>query len=186
MKLINYNMKLKIKNKPISRSSTLVSRLRIPILNITELNNCPICIEPIKKPLKLKNCNHSFCSKCITTWLTQANSCPCCRSEVTNYEKAYSLKINDLVVISHITYSLDILTYEEKESFKIKTASFINIGQEYFLQQWKLYKLLYIDQDNELINIFQKLILKNETIVYQKEHVPEYIIENPIVYSFIN
>jgi spore maturation protein CgeB len=60
------------------------------------------------------------------------------------------------------------------------------MDQLYFLQQWKLYKLLYIDQDNELINIFQKLILKNETIVYQKEYVPEYIIENPIVYSFVN
>ena len=156
------------------------------ILFIPKLTNCSICLEPIKNKYTLKNCNHSFCKNCITTWLTQANSCPYCRTEVTNYEKAYSLKLNDLVVISHITYSLDILTLEEKESFKIKTKNFINIGQEYFLQQWKLYKLLYIDQDSELINIFQKLILKNETIVYQKEHVPEYIIENPIVYSFVN
>jgi len=184
MKLINYknNLIKNQKNKKIKNKLISVSRINF----INPILDCSICLEPIKNKYTLENCSHLFCKKCITTWLTQSSSCPYCRKEVTNYEKEYSLKLNDLVAISHITYSLEILTCEEKESFKIKTRDFITIGEEYFLQQWKLYKLLYIDQDNELINIFQKLILKNETIVYQKEYVPEYIIENPIVYSFVN
>jgi len=27
---------------------------------------CPICIEKIKKPIKILACGHSFCNRCIT------------------------------------------------------------------------------------------------------------------------
>ena len=51
---------------------------------ITELKmncshiECPICQNQTEKIINTP-CNHSFCEKCIKTWLTYNQSCPYCR-----------------------------------------------------------------------------------------------------------
>tara|TARA_Y100001933_G_C18746327_1_gene458008 strand:- start:97 stop:351 length:255 start_codon:yes stop_codon:yes gene_type:complete len=39
---------------------------------------CPICFEDKQNTQKL-DCEHTFCKKCIDTWLKGHNTCPCCR-----------------------------------------------------------------------------------------------------------
>ena len=33
------------------------------------------------------SCSHSFHLGCIAPWITKSETCPCCRSEVTEFEK---------------------------------------------------------------------------------------------------
>lgn len=42
---------------------------------------CPICLDSIqntKKDVRKTICNHTFCSSCITEWLTKKPICPLC------------------------------------------------------------------------------------------------------------
>lgn len=42
---------------------------------------CPICQEKYKKPQALL-CQHIFCNKCITLWLTKRKRCPLCETVI--------------------------------------------------------------------------------------------------------
>jgi len=53
------------------------------IEQIAELLKCSICYEILKTPL-VSNCQHRFCSACITEWLDKKSSCPICRTYLTN------------------------------------------------------------------------------------------------------
>ena len=44
-------------------------------------DNCSICLNYFKDPIKLNFCKHLFCSKCIYKWNQYSNICPICRSE---------------------------------------------------------------------------------------------------------
>jgi WD40 repeat protein len=43
---------------------------------------CPICQEPFKNPFITRECNHTFCLKCIEQALSTDPSCPLCRKTV--------------------------------------------------------------------------------------------------------
>ncbi|CAF2099206.1 unnamed protein product [Rotaria magnacalcarata] len=40
---------------------------------------CSICTRPFQVAASLQSCGHVFCQTCITTWISQQNSCPMCR-----------------------------------------------------------------------------------------------------------
>lgn len=40
--------------------------------------DCPVCLDLFHEPFTLI-CNHTFCSRCIKTWLSCHNTCPTCR-----------------------------------------------------------------------------------------------------------
>lgn len=44
---------------------------------------CCICHETSNIPLMEKNCNSIFCCKCIYTWLSNHDTCPCCRESIS-------------------------------------------------------------------------------------------------------
>lgn len=50
--------------------------------------DCGICLENTFKSVKLENCAHSFCKKCIYKWLYEHDSCPICRASVNISERA--------------------------------------------------------------------------------------------------
>lgn len=45
-------------------------------------NNCPICLNIIKKSINLSKCGHTFCKQCIHKWLKYSKSCPICRTKI--------------------------------------------------------------------------------------------------------
>lgn len=53
------------------------------------MSECPICYEAINKDTGVSTlaCSHSYHLKCIATWLSNNDSCPCCRKEVNEHEK---------------------------------------------------------------------------------------------------
>jgi hypothetical protein len=53
------------------------------IINVNTLDTCPICYE---NPCAIQtNCNHSFCTNCITKWInTDHSQCPCCREDISD------------------------------------------------------------------------------------------------------
>jgi hypothetical protein len=57
------------------------------------MSECPICYEAINKDTGISTlaCSHSYHLKCIATWLSNNDSCPCCRKEVNRHEKLSEL-----------------------------------------------------------------------------------------------
>jgi hypothetical protein len=52
----------------------------------SSINNnlkCSICKDPFEEPVKTR-CDHTFCYKCIEQWINTVNSCPICRSPISN------------------------------------------------------------------------------------------------------
>ena len=56
-------------------------------MNSNNINNCAICIEPLKSSKsKQLNCNHEFHLKCIKNWYSVQQNCPICRHLITPNE----------------------------------------------------------------------------------------------------
>ena len=64
-------------------------------------DSCPICLDPLKYPFLLTNCNHLFCHECLGQWsrlsnrvilnrqgmwLTLPLKCPVCRAILNPYD----------------------------------------------------------------------------------------------------
>ena len=48
-------------------------------------DKCPICVDKHKNPVKLENCIHIFCKKCIDGWIKQKKNCPICKTSSKKY-----------------------------------------------------------------------------------------------------
>jgi len=53
--------------------------------------DCPICHDAINADSGITTlaCSHSYHLKCITRWISENETCPCCRKEVGDYEKIH-------------------------------------------------------------------------------------------------
>lgn len=49
---------------------------------IEEFNDCAICQDDHSDKALVLPCEHTFHEKCITPWLSETNTCPCCRATV--------------------------------------------------------------------------------------------------------
>ena len=49
--------------------------------SVTKL--CSICQEKTKEEIKLIDCTHEFCEQCIKQWVQIKQTCPNCRSNIT-------------------------------------------------------------------------------------------------------
>ena len=54
-----------------------------PSTQMTDTNECSICMNDIESDWQTTNCNHIFHNKCLSEWLEVNNSCPLCRSKCT-------------------------------------------------------------------------------------------------------
>ena len=69
---------------------------------------CPICYCDIVSKttgVTTLSCSHSFHLGCIVPWILKSETCPCCRSEVTEFEK---------IPRSHIHSGTRTLSYESE------------------------------------------------------------------------
>ena len=61
--------------------------------------NCNICFDEItdyKNSLYTTKCNHTFCQKCIVTWLFLHNNCPTCRTNLIDNKDINDDDVDDV------------------------------------------------------------------------------------------
>lgn len=60
------------------------------------MDNCSVCHEPMRDPIRLTKCNHEFCHHCLDTWARNRLelTCPLCRATVGWSSKHYSRLIS--------------------------------------------------------------------------------------------
>ena len=58
-------------------------RTLIIIMNKEEEKLCSVCQEQPTDKIKLIDCTHEFCDKCIKQWLQIKQNCPNCRNNIT-------------------------------------------------------------------------------------------------------
>ena len=50
---------------------------------LTNIENCPIGLEPIVHPVKVSCCNHFFEKENLEQWVRSHHNCPCCRATLS-------------------------------------------------------------------------------------------------------
>ena len=76
--------------------------------------DCSICLDAITNSYTKLSCSHQFHLKCIVSWLSKADSCPCCRGATLETETVERAQEDDKVVQATLFQTVDIL-YREKE-----------------------------------------------------------------------
>ena len=106
-------IKLKIPMFPIKSLFNINKKLDMNFTDVkpdtfTEGKDCPICFDEIKINDAVETgCSHSFCRKCIKTWLEQNDLCPYCRMKISdtkiifNDDEHLTTLINKFIDLSH-------------------------------------------------------------------------------------
>ena len=80
---------------------------------VSEPKICDICYEsfgPEIEFIELTDCKHSFCSKCISTWVFRKKNCPMCRGNVNSADiSKCALFVSDNRLFG--SYTLTIMYY---------------------------------------------------------------------------
>jgi len=58
--------------------------------NVSENNICAICLDKCGKHKTTLECGHTFDTKCIFSWLSKNDTCPCCRANIPQLKKSSS------------------------------------------------------------------------------------------------
>jgi hypothetical protein len=121
-------------------------------------NDCSICLNKIKNPIKMFNCPHEFCTDCIYEWMYFNNSCPCCRRIIDfsqiNKAKLYGLVNKKIIIVYKYTYDSSVLT-DYEYSLIISNYSDelrFEINKEYLISEWE-----FIKNNNTNKKIFNKM-----------------------------
>ncbi len=74
----------------------------VNLSNVSRHLYCCICEDIFKKPIRIKECGHTFCKTCLKKWSKYNKNCPLCRKQfnIKNIKRdniAYNI-INDLEV----------------------------------------------------------------------------------------
>lgn len=57
---------------------------------------CTICIELLYEPVTCR-CGHSYCQRCLQSWLKKSTSCPACRADLPAEVPSLSYNLKDLI-----------------------------------------------------------------------------------------
>ena len=69
--------------EPLEITQSAPKRTLIIIMNKEEEKLCSVCQEQPTDKIKLIDCTHEFCDKCIKQWLQIKQNCPNCRNNIT-------------------------------------------------------------------------------------------------------
>mmetsp|Transcript_39440 Transcript_39440/g.101107 ORF Transcript_39440/g.101107 Transcript_39440/m.101107 type:complete len:249 (+) Transcript_39440:512-1258(+) len=139
-------------------------------------HTCPICYEvmkpPIKSPMLLFPCGHTFCSECLEMHHRKSPSptlcCPYCRAEVISKAINHSLQqLIDSFLSRQRELPLDNATVSVSSSIdrlpQKASRSEIDQGVDDFLQAWRSYKMREKILGHEIADT-----LKEEQVVSKK------------------
>ena len=102
------------------------------------VEDCPVCILPLKYPVQLHPCGHVFCFLCIKGVCLRSGSCPLCRADISR-DLAYR-GITDKELLSAAGTDLrekaappesQVYWYYEGESLFSTSSSVLLLGSDY-------------------------------------------------------
>ena len=84
---------------------------------MTELTLCSICHDEIneKTGSTRLSCSHEYHLGCIVSWLSKKDTCPCCRNEVSEYEKVKKDPLLDLNYFNNLIEAIEIHGFDTNE-----------------------------------------------------------------------
>lgn len=86
----------------------------------TDMSECSICYGKINKnDYYVSDCNHTFHSSCIDTWLERDNTCPLCRADLP--QEKYKVTISNDPILKQFTpafYIKKLKSLERRGKFK--------------------------------------------------------------------
>ena len=129
---------------------------------------CSICLNTADANcVLLNNCNHLFCHSCIFEWILIKNTCPYCRTEVSNDEIicSYEYGVSKNIIIKGSVIRIDVsnLSLSEQEIIVSKLGVITGI---IYKSEWRRI-MDKIISDKVLTDIFQKTNNK-ETECYHR------------------
>jgi hypothetical protein len=124
------------------------------------MNECGICLEIIEESTVLV-CTHSFCTGCIHQWIIEKGfdqSCPCCRTGITQEEINNSYKWG---LKSNYIFECNLVTYKSHEEDKPYLLSKVNLN--YLIKDIKKIKKNFKKDKKDYI--FKILKVKSVTVL---------------------
>ena len=131
-------------------------------------------------------CNHSFCNKCIGTWVctNESGSCPVCRHEISENRKNqfYNWGIKNYVIVHGVEHTLDLSSVSKEEMLEFLNKTDV-LKWVYYTHEQMLTLYDFMDKDKSLLTIwrkicnsvsFQRVLLINESREPQDNYVLVY------------
>ena len=141
--------------------------------------NCSICLENFKSKIKL-NCSHKFCKLCIYNWMFTKNTCPMCRTLITDQKKFTEYAFKNKFYIKMKKNNI-IISFLDKADLEI--LSLLGIYVNGYINQ-KVWEKIIINSFWTRLNIN----IITEPIEFIAKIIPEkydFFKENNNVYFFI-
>ena len=144
--------------------------------------------EPNVKHLK---CTHKYCVKCISDWLSKKDTCPTCRTQVSElelYDAVYFSKKNTIknhVYVAKKYFNYSFVDKETKELFKTligeniemyhpQAHEFIKHVGDLFLEDPEKYTEIFELLGNMEYVITPYILVENKNNKYTKEYNIDY------------
>jgi hypothetical protein len=103
---------LKRKRNSQKRQWSIVYQQTIEMLKSQKNTPCTICLDQMKIPSKVDECEHLFCKECIDQWANMSNTCPLCKIEF----KKITFLSEDKNLLETRRFSKKKFKYEEDEN----------------------------------------------------------------------
>ncbi|XP_059170981.1 polycomb group RING finger protein 6-like isoform X2 [Physella acuta] len=71
-------------------------KIFIPYESLEDYIHCSICLSVIRGAV-LTPCGHRYCSRCITEWVGQKHTCPCCNSQLQATQFYFDVQFDSLI-----------------------------------------------------------------------------------------
>tara|TARA_B100000963_G_C22553132_1_gene637726 strand:- start:174 stop:851 length:678 start_codon:yes stop_codon:yes gene_type:complete len=133
-----------------ARESDSISKITYDSEN-DDIQECIICLEPLKKDLVILECQHMYCVSCSLRHFKNKSNCPLCQKEIINKYDSNNLD-NEVIIneyeITHIINQeiRNILDERDNQSLFDKISNF--------------FKKFYYREDINLIN-FSRIEVEN-------------------------
>jgi hypothetical protein len=143
---------------------------------------CPICLNILNNPKSCcsQNTSHSFCKKCIDTYLKENNTCPICKNQF-NYKTNYKVESKLINTKFKCKYNSDgcktILNYYQyfkhinECKFKNKNFQYECQIEKYNYKFKKFEKCLFCSKIQNVENHFKKCAFSLYRCLFCKENI---------------
>lgn len=94
--------------------------------------DCSICLDAITNSYTKLSCSHQFHLKCIATWLSKTDSCPCCRGTTVETEAIERPTEDFQVMQSTLLQTIEVLSKEKMRLEGIVVKSLVGDARKLY------------------------------------------------------